>query len=104
MSRVLGWLSEGLTAAIMIAFVVLFFAGGTFARDACVHRDTGDVRHSESWKLDPLAWFGAGSISADEVCEKETFSLWLMGQLPVVGDSLEQFAGGPQNPDYYDGN
>jgi hypothetical protein len=94
------WIARAL-AALAVAALLLLLVGGTFAHDACVDRATGDVRWSDGWSLQPLAWFGAGSANRRETCEKETWLHYQAGRLPLIGEELERAAGGPSNPTYY---
>jgi hypothetical protein len=95
----------GASVAFLIgaALVVVMVGGATVSREACVDRETGQVSRG-SWAIDPLAWFGATSVSRDEICESETGWQFVAGKIPLVGDGFERTLGGPQNLAYYEGS
>jgi hypothetical protein len=102
-SRAAELLGASVAFLISAAVLIVVFGGGVVSRDACADRQTGQVSHGQ-WGIDPLAWFGATSVSEDKTCESETGWQFVAGKIPLVGDSLERTIGGPQNPVYYEGS
>jgi hypothetical protein len=98
--RALTFFGTGVVYIVVGVFFLTFLTTVLVSHDACVSRSDGEV-HYGGWELNPLAWFGAISISETEVCEPETGAQYLVSFVPVVGRAFSEAGGGPSNPDYW---
>jgi hypothetical protein len=96
------WLAGALGFVIGGILIIAFLGSGIVSHEACVHRETGEVRYGD-WAVDPLAWFGVSTVGRREICESETGTVYVVGFVPSFGEFIAaNIGGGPSNPDYWD--
>lgn len=102
-----GLIAAAVGVLLAVAVGVLIFTGGLHHRSVCADFDSG-AYYTTDWEFSVFSWFAGVVQSVDEqtgaVCQNETYTQYLVGQVPLVGDYFEQSIGGPDDSTYYDNN